>query len=186
MCSYLSIGCDKNAFSAHPVGVTHPVVEGEGVRLRPTTPADLPTAARLFRDPGFYERWGGAPKTDEEITQKYLGERSPRVECFFVEVDEDVVGFTQYHDADDGGEGGGMDLVLLPASRGRGIGTAVVHALVRFVGEQKGWRRFTVDPDVDNERGVNFWKKAGFVPQRIVEDDGGRPPYWLLLWPMAE
>jgi len=166
--------------------VTHPVIEGDDVRLRPTTPTDFAIAARLFRDPGFYDRWGGSPKTDEEIAEKYLGARSPLVECFFVEVDGEVVGFTQYHDADDGGEGGGMDLVLLPSSRGRGIGTAVVHAVVRFIREEKGWRRFTVDPDVDNERGVNFWKKVGFVSQRVVEDDGDRVPYWLLSWPMAE
>ena len=149
--------------------------------LRPTTAGDLETARRLFTDPGFYERWDGTPKPDDEIAAKYLGGRSPAVECFFVEVDGEVVGFTQHHVADDGGEGGGMDLVLLPHARGRGVGTAVVHEMARRVTTELGWTRFSVDPDVDNERGVQFWQRVGFTPIGIV-DDGERPPHWHMEW----
>ncbi len=164
--------------------VPHLVIEGAGVRLRPTAAADLALARSIFTDPGVYERWGGRPISDEEIVEKYLGRRSPTVECFFVEAGGGVVGFAQYHVSDDGGEGAGMDLVLLPAARGRGVGSAVVHAMVHFVRGRLGWRRFTVDPDVANERGVNFWRKAGFAPLQIVQGDGDREPYWLMEWPM--
>jgi aminoglycoside 6'-N-acetyltransferase len=157
-------------------------IEGEGVVLRPTTADDLEVARRLFADPGFYEYWDGYPKPDDEIKEKYLGRRSPSVECFFVEVDGEVVGFTQYNVAEDH-LGGGMDLVLLPAVRGRGIGARVVRTMVNFVRTELGWTRFSVDPEVANERGVNFWKKAGFVPVRIV-DDGARPPLWHMEWPI--
>lgn len=166
--------------------VPHPVIEGAGVRLRPTADADLDLARSLFTDPGFYERWSGRPKSDEEIVEKYLGQRSPNLECFFVEADGEVVGFVQHHVADDGGEGGGMDLVLLPAARGRGVGRAVVQAMVDVVRGRLRWRRFTVDPEVSNERGVNFWRRVGFLPLQIVEGDGDREPYWLMEWPIAE
>ena len=95
-----------------------------------------------------------------EILAKYLGRRSPAVECFIVEVAGRPVGFVQYHVADDGGEGGGMDLALVPAARGRGVGTAVVRALAGFVQHQLGWNRFTVDPDVSNPRGAHFWSSG--------------------------
>ena len=78
-----------------------------------------------------------------------------------------------------------MDLALLSSERGRGVGTAVVHALVEFVRTRLGWRRFTVDPDVDNTRGVNFWTSVGFVPVRMVEDEG-RALCWLMEWPSAD
>ena len=78
-----------------------------------------------------------------------------------------------------------MDLALMPDERGRGLGTAVVRALVDFVRTRRGWRRFTVDPDVDNAGGVAFWTKVGFVPVRIIEDDDGRKPYWLMEWPVG-
>jgi RimJ/RimL family protein N-acetyltransferase len=73
-----------------------------------------------------------------------------------------------------------MDLVLLPSARSRGVGTAVVHVMVRFVKTELRWRRFSVDPDVSNPRGVNFWHKAGFMPVRVVNDDPDRAPYWLM------
>src|SRR3989442_8052546 len=139
----------------------HGPIAGEGVVLRPTTADDIDEARRLFTEPSFYEHWDGYAKPDEEIREKFLGHRSPAVECFFVEVDGDVVGFTQYHLAEDG-LGGGMDLVLLPDARGRGVGERVVAAMADFVGSQLGWSRFTVDPEVANERGVNFWSKVGF------------------------
>lgn len=153
------------------------------VRLRRTTLDDFDVVAALFRDPGFYADWGGAMKSDEQIAAGYLGGRFPDVECFLIEEAGAVVGFAQIHVADDGGEGGGMDLVLLPHARGRGIGSVVVRVLADLVRVERRWRRFTVDPDVSNNSGVNFWAKAGFVAERVVYDDAGRPPYWIMAWP---
>jgi aminoglycoside 6'-N-acetyltransferase len=152
--------------------------------LRATTPTDVATARRLFQDPGVYAHWGGVPLDDSEIAEKYLGARSPDVECFFVIESDVVVGFAQYYRGAEGGpDGGGMDLVLLPAARGRGIGRAVVDAVVAHV-RALGWRRFVVDPDVSNEPAVAFWRAAGFRPVRVVTDDGDREPYWLMEWPL--
>lgn len=159
-------------------------IRADGVTLRPTREADLAQARALFTDPGFYEHWDGKPKSDEEIAEKYLGRRSPAVECFFVEVDRKVIGFVQWHVADDGGEGGGMDLALIPSARGRGIGAAVAAAVVKHVTTVLGWCRFTVDPDVGNEGGVAFWKAIGFVPTGVISDDE-RGPYWLMEWPTS-
>lgn len=166
--------------------VAHESIEGDGVLLRPTSEADLAILRRFFTDPGFYERWGGRPLSDSEIAARYVGTRSPAVECFVVEEADGAVGFVQYHVADDGGEGGGMDLALLPSARGRGVGTAVVRAVVRFVQTRLGWERFTVDPDGSNTRGVDFWRKVGFQPVRLVDGEPGREPYWLMEWPQPE
>jgi RimJ/RimL family protein N-acetyltransferase len=163
--------------------VAHETIEGDGVVLRPTIDDDLATLRGFFTNPGFYERWGGKALNDEEITAKYLGGRSPAVECFIVEEAGRPVGFVQYHVADDADKGGGMDLALLPIERGRGVGTAVVQAIVEFVKRELGWQRFTVDPDVSNTRGVAFWRKAGFTPVRLVDDEPEREPYWLMEWP---
>lgn len=164
--------------------VAHETIEGDGVVLRPTTDDDLATLRGFFKNPGFYDRWGGGKAlSDEEMTAKYLGGRSPAVECFIVEESGRPVGFVQYHVADDAGEGGGMDLALLPVERDRGVGTAVVQAVVEFVRRQLGWQRFTVDPDVSNIRGVAFWRKVGFTPVRLVDDEPEREPYWLMEWP---
>lgn len=143
----------------------------------------MPFLLRFFDDPGVYDRWGGRPLDAAEISEKYVGRRSPQVECFIVEHDGRDVGLVQYHVADDSGEGGGMDLSLLPDVRGRGVGSAVVHAIVGFVRSELHWQRLTVDPDVSNDRGVDFWKKVGFVSAGVVEYHQGREPYLLLEWP---
>ncbi len=61
----------------------------------------------------------------------------------------------------------------------------MVRLLAAHVREQLGWTRFTVDPDVSNTRGVNFWRKAGFSPVEVVDTDPDRDPYWLMEWPRA-
>ena len=156
-------------------------IAGNGIVLRPTCDEDLPTLRRFFTSPGFYEHWDGRPKGDAEIIEKYLGRRSPQVECFIVEERGRALGLVQYHVADDGG-GGGMDLVLMAEERGRGIGAAVVRAIVEHVRTHLGWQRLTVDPDVGTERGVRFWTTVGFVPVNVVEDEEGRPAYVLMEW----
>lgn len=153
--------------------------------LRPTGPGDLRTLRTLFDDPDFHEQWGGRPLTEAEILDKYTGRRAPSVECFIVEENGIAVGFTQYHLAEDGGDGGGIDLVLSPDVRGRGLGSAVVHALVGHLQGQRGWRRITVDPDVSNPRGVNFWREVGFGDEQLIESDPHRPPFWLMAWPIS-
>ena len=157
-------------------------LEDDGVTLRPTCSGDFGFLRSFFDEPLVHEHWGGHPPSDTDIRVKYLGARSPAVECFIVEIDGHPGGFVQYHRADDG-HGGGMDMVLLPERRGQGVGTRVVRLIVAFVQEQLQWSRFTVDPDVSNERGVTFWQRAGFVPVRIVDDDVDRQPYWLMEWP---
>jgi RimJ/RimL family protein N-acetyltransferase len=74
-----------------------------------------------------------------------------------------------------------MDLVLLPPARGRGLGERVVKTMAGFVRSQLHWDRFTVDPEVANERGVNFWSRVGFAKVRVVEDDQ-QPPRWHMEW----
>jgi aminoglycoside 6'-N-acetyltransferase len=163
--------------------VASEIIKSDGIVLQPTTEHDLPFLRTLFTDPDVYRYWGGSPLGDAEIVAQYLGRRSPEVECFIVYNGGQPAGYVQYHLADDGGEGGGMDLVLLPAFRGRGVGTAATIAVIAFVRDQLGWRRLTVDPDADNTRGVEFWTKVGFKRVRLVEGDDGRKPYWLMEWP---
>jgi len=126
--------------------------------LRPTTPDDLLEVRALFRDPAF-EGWGGPGfRSDSQLREKYVGARLPDVECFLVEVDDRVVGFTQLY-AD--GSGAGTDLILLPAERGAGVGRQVVEALLERV-RASGRTHFVVDPSPEDRGAVAFWRAVGF------------------------
>ncbi|WP_033216093.1 GNAT family N-acetyltransferase [Kitasatospora phosalacinea] len=145
-----------------------PVLEGEWTRLVPTGEDDLDLLAGWFADPAFVEHWGGAPLPRREVAEKYLGRRRPRVESFLVRADGGPVGYAQYWWS--GPDGGGIDLVLLPAARGRGLGPDAARALVAHLRGELGWRRVTVDPEPGNARAVRAWEKAGF--RRVPGGDG--------------
>lgn len=152
------------------------------VTLRRTTLADFAHLRRPFDHPSFHG-WGGSTRLpDDQIRAKYLGTRHPDVECFLIVRNTEHVGRVQLHVADRG-NGGGMDLILLPEARGQGIGRVVVAEMVRRARDDRGWQRFTVDPDVDNESGVRFWQAVGFRPERVVSEQPARAPYLLMAWP---
>lgn len=140
------------------------------------------TCGGLFDHPSFHG-WGGSSRLpDDQIRAKYLGTRHPDVECFLIVRNTEPVGLVQLHVADRE-TGGGMDLILLPKAQGQGIGRVVVEEMVRRAREGRGWRRFTVDPDVENESGIGFWRAVGFRPERVVSDEPDRDPYLLMAWP---
>ncbi|GLW69709.1 aminoglycoside N(6')-acetyltransferase [Kitasatospora phosalacinea] len=136
------------------------VLEGALTRLVPTGEGDLELLAGWFADPGFVEHWGGVPLSRAEVAAKYLGRRRPRVESFLVLDGDAPVGYAQYWRA--GPDGGGIDLVLRPQARGRGLGPDAARALLAHLVGELGWRRVTVDPAAANVRAVRAWEKAGF------------------------
>lgn len=149
------------------------MIRGELTVLRPATPADLDLLAGWFADPGFYEDWGGRPRPREEVAEKHIGGRAPGVESMIVEENGEPVGFIQYHVAPQRPNMGGIDLVLLPDARGRGLGSDAVEALAQFLMAEKGWRRVTVDPLATNLRAIAFWFRNGFRPTGMMQSPDG-------------
>src|SRR5207244_7129149 len=82
---------------------------------------------------------------------------------FVVEEDGEPVGYVQAW-TDDGGHSGGIDLVLLPAAYGRGLGPDAGRALAQQL-VRRGWDPVTVDPALDNLVAIRAWEKAGFVSE---------------------
>lgn len=140
------------------------------MELKPTSPGDFAALRRLFDDPSFHG-WGTTGRlSDDLLRAKYLGARSPAVECFLVVSDDLAVGLVQVHT--EGGDSAGLDLILLPEARGNGTGRRVVEAMIARA-RDKGFARLTVDPDVDNEGGTRFWQSVGFEPDPTARPDAG-------------
>ena len=153
------------------------VTRSSGTTLRATTEDDFAALRTLFDDPSF-TNWGGRGRlSDDRIREKYLGSRLPDVECFVVQTDCRDAGLAILHVEPDGG---GIDLILLPQARRQSVGRVAVAELVHRARTQRGWSRITVDPDCANESGIRFWQSVGFVPDRVVDDGPGRPPYLVM------
>ncbi|MEW2064474.1 GNAT family N-acetyltransferase [Streptomyces sp. NPDC007002] len=135
------------------------VLDGVLTRLIPTTEADVDLLGRWFASPDFVEHGGGVPLSRDEVAEKYVGRRRPRVRSFLVLAQGTPVGYAQYWHADVAE--GGVDMVLAPEARGRGLGPDAARALLAHLGGTLGWRRVAVDPLRGNVRAVRAWEKAG-------------------------
>ena len=152
-------------------------VRGRRTRVRPATTADAPLLVAWHADPDVSRYWD-----DETFTLAEMRERlvRPGVEPYVVE-DEDgaPIGYLQVWS--EGGDEGGIDMFLVPAARGRGLGPDAARAVARRLLGERAWRRVTVDPYGWNEAAVRAWARAGFVPVSEHEPDEEHTAPWLLM-----
>ena len=151
---------------------THPTLHGDRTTLRPVTEDDLDLLTGWFSDPEMYAWWDRRPLSREEVEEKYVGRRRPEVESFIVETDGRAIGYLQYW-LDEKPAGGGLDMILLPDSREKGLGPDAARAIVRYLLDELGWERITVDPLIDNTRAIRAWEKTGFVVEREIDTEEG-------------
>jgi aminoglycoside 6'-N-acetyltransferase len=104
----------------------------------------------------------------------------PRVTPYIVEADGVPVGYLQVHDLDDDGAGG-LDMFLVPAARGRGLGPDAARAVARYLVDERGWSRVTVDPYAWNDVALRGWRNAGFeqVSEHAADAEHQQP--WVLM-----
>jgi aminoglycoside 6'-N-acetyltransferase len=141
--------------------------------LHAATAADLDLVAGWFADPEFYRWWGGVPKTREEVAARRLGfANGDEIVYAFVAHDETrPVGYLQAWTDLPGI--GGIDIVLIPEARDRGLGPDAVRTLARHCRSTLGWTGITIDPAVDNRRAIRAFEKAGFTPLHEFADAEG-------------
>lgn len=151
----------------------HPLLEEGALSLRPSIEDDLDRLEQWFADPEVYRWWGGRPLSRETVAAKYIGRRCPRVESFIVEFTGQQIGYIHYHL--EGPGDAGLDMMLLPDFRDRGLGPRAARMLLAHLADARGWTDITVDPAIDNARAIRGWEKAGFVIQREWPDHPDGP-----------
>jgi len=150
------------------------VINGLRVTLRLATLSDADLLTDWFADPEVFTYWGKQPTTRERVLAKYTNQRK-NVHSFLIERQGNPVGYIQYHQCEESTDphSAGIDMFVVPAVRGQGLGADAVQAMAQFLRTTQGVTRITVDPLLDNPRAVKFWKRCGFQPSReILEDDG--------------
>lgn len=130
--------------------------QGQPVRLRPATEADLPLIGHLLEQ-GF----GWRPPDD-------LGERldSPRERTAIIELDGSAVGTIRLRRDETGGAIYGF--VIEASLRGRGIGRAGLRQACEQL-RAEGVSRIGLEVDVENDHALGLYTSVGFTPV-ITED----------------
>jgi aminoglycoside 6'-N-acetyltransferase len=152
----------------------HASLTGELTVVRPATAADADLLVDWHADPEIARYWDDERHTRDEMLLRLA---APDVDAYIVEAGGEPVGYLQaWFDGDD--ETGGLDMFLVPAARGRGLGPDAARTVAeRLVAG--GLRRVIVDPYLSNEPAIRAWRRAGFQPVAEREPDDERTARWL-------
>ena len=102
--------------------------------------------------------WDDATLPREKILER-LGR--PLVDAYIIEEHGRAVGYLQAWFEDDRYESGGLDMFLILAVRGRGIGPDAARALARWLSDSGGVRRLTVNPQAWNRTAIRHGTRPG-------------------------
>jgi aminoglycoside 6'-N-acetyltransferase len=146
-------------------------VRGRLTTLRPAAAADVERLVAWHADPEVSRYWD-----DETFTHAEMEERLARedVEAWILERAGEPVGYLQVHSE-------GLDMFLIPAARGRGLGPDAARAMAQHLLHERGRERVTVDPYLWNEAAVRAWEHAGFVEVSRHEADEEHTAPWILM-----
>jgi len=143
-----------------------PVLVGRRVRLRPGRPGDAPQLHAILAEPSV-SRWWGDPDPVTVIEEDLRGGDSSML--LVVEIGGQVAGGISYHEESDPMyRHAGIDIYLGARFQGRGAGREAVALLARFLFEQRGHHRITIDPAAANSQAVRCYTRVGFRPVGVM------------------
>jgi aminoglycoside 6'-N-acetyltransferase len=116
-----------------------PVLVGRHVRIRPGHPADAPRLQAILAEPSV-SRWWGEPAPVAAIETDLRGGDSAVL--LVMEIDGQVAGGIQYEEENE--------------------------PMYRFLFEQRGHHRITIDPATANLPAIRCYTKVGFRPVGVM------------------
>jgi aminoglycoside 6'-N-acetyltransferase len=147
------------------------VIHGIAVRLRPAGSEDVDRLVAWHADPEVARYWDDETFTIAEMEKRL---RRGEVEAWIVEAAGEPIGYLQVHPE-------GLDMFLIPAARGRGLGPDAARAMADHLMSERGRERVTVDPYTWNEGAIRAWQRAGFVEVSRHDADEEHTADWILL-----
>jgi aminoglycoside 6'-N-acetyltransferase len=140
------------------------LLQGSRVSLRPVTNEDVPRLLEILREPAVAQFWS-AP--DEESDRSLLlgrdADGAEAITTFAITVGGELVGWIagweklepEYRHA-------GVDLFLGTTHHGKGYGAEAIRLVCRYLFDERGHHRITIDPAASNLRAIRSYEKVGF------------------------
>jgi aminoglycoside 6'-N-acetyltransferase len=136
-----------------------PTLSAGRVALRPLTADDAATLAVAMLEHPSVRRWWGTPGTREERREELLNEGR----AFAIEVDGALAGWLGFEEElEPDYKHAGLDISLLPDLQGAGHGPAALLLAARWLVDERGHHRITIDPAARNARAIRAYRAAGF------------------------
>ncbi len=129
---------------------------GRRVTLRNSTLEDMARVASIRHEPEVESRWG-------DLEEGELEEFLQDGKTFVIEADGEVIGAIQYDEEPDPMyHRAGIDVFLTTSRHAQGFGSEAVRVLARYLIEERGHHRLTIDPAADNAAAIRAYEKVGF------------------------
>jgi aminoglycoside 6'-N-acetyltransferase len=163
-----------------PAGPPAPFLADDRIRLRPVMPEDVPVLAAILAEPEVARWWPGYDdaRVEEELLAGDADTIAWAIEARLGGPTEppDVVGAIQaWEEPNPEYRHAGIDLFLATASHGRGLGRAAIRAVARWLIDERGHHRLTIDPASANERAIRTYAALGFRSVGILRQYERRP-----------
>jgi aminoglycoside 6'-N-acetyltransferase len=134
-------------------------LRGERVTLRPLEAADVPHLAEIAAEPEVARWWLGL--TEQDLLE--LAGPGEATIPFAVELDGETIGLAQVgEETEPDYRHANLDLFLTSSRQGQGLGADTVRALARWLFDERGHHRITIDPAAANERAIRSYESVGF------------------------
>ncbi|MFD7921505.1 aminoglycoside 6'-N-acetyltransferase [Streptomyces sp. NPDC059740] len=125
-------------------------LRGDRVVLRPVADGDAEVLGRIVREPEVAAWWSPPEDFRGKLAVVFAGE---------------VIGAIQFaEETDPEFRRAGIDVFLTARYHGQGLGTDAVRTLARWLVQERGHHRLTIDPAAANTAAIRSYRKVGFRP----------------------
>jgi len=134
--------------------------------LRPGAAGDVPRLLAILREAEVAARWG-SHWSEDDVVKEFVEADNASV----IAVDDEVIGAIQFDEENDPmHRHAGIDVFITAPRYGHGLGSDAVRTLARFLIEERGHHRLTIDPAVDNERAIRAYRRVGFREVGVMRE----------------
>jgi aminoglycoside 6'-N-acetyltransferase len=134
------------------------------VRLRPLSDKDLDALVAIVQAPGVAEWWGTPDPPEREREGLANGGCA-----FAIEVGGELAGWLGFNEENEPDyRHASLDISLAPPFQARGLGPDALRTAIRWLIDERGHHRFTIDPAAANERAIQAYASVGFEPVGVL------------------
>jgi aminoglycoside 6'-N-acetyltransferase len=144
-----------------------PVLRGERVLLRPVAEDDAARLLQILHEPEVARWWGAfdAKRVREDLIEP------PDETVFAVELDGELIGAVNvYEEPTLEYRHASLDIFLTVERHGQGLGSEALRLVARYLFDERGHHRLTIDPAADNERAIHVYERLGFSAVAVMRD----------------
>lgn len=144
----------------------NPTLAGELVNLRPTVGADAHRLLEIITEPVVATWWG---QWDIARVRDELIDPDDGTVILAIVGDGKTIGIVQFGEEEDPEyRHANIDIALDSDWHGRGLGADAVRTVARYLFEERGHHRITIDPAAANQRAIRSYQRVGFKPVGVM------------------